>query len=101
MDSILKLVSEEKRQNDYGVWEKVATVREVFCKVDSVTRAEFFEGGRNGLNPQFRFTVFRGDYNGETVCQYDGLQYAIYRTYMAPDSDYMELYCERKGGTNV
>ena len=71
----------------------------MFCQVDSVTRAEFFDGGRNGLNPEYRFTVFAADYNEEKSCIYKGKAYGIYRTYQ-PRTDTLELYAERKGGTN-
>ena len=73
--------------------------REVMCQVDSVTRSEFFEGGRNGLNPEFVFRVFFGDYEGERLVEYRGKRYSIYRTYHGRN-DMMELYAERKGGTN-
>ena len=100
MDDVIKLVSSTQTQNQYGVWEETYSAREVLCQVKSITRQEFFEGGRNGLNPSFVFTVFAGDYNGELICQYDGNQYGVYRTYLVPSTDYLELYVERKGGTN-
>lgn len=96
---VITLLHTTKTQNDYGVWIETETGRDVFCQVDSVTRAEFFEGGRNGLNPQYRFTMFAGDYEGEQTVIYKGLPYAIYRTYHAR-ADEIELYVERKGGTN-
>lgn len=96
---VLILLSVVNTQNQYGVWEEQRTERQVFCQVDSVTRAEFFEGGRNGLNPEYRFTVFAADYNGEETCVYKGKAYGIYRTYQ-PRTDVLELYAERKGGTN-
>lgn len=99
MDSVLTLYTSTKQQNEYGVWVETLTSRDVFCKVGSISRYEFFEAGRNGLNPQFVFSVFKGDYNGEIVCGYEGNTYSIYRTYQT-DSDYLELYAERKGGTN-
>ena len=37
------------------------------------------------------------DYNGEKEVELDGIKYGIYRTYEV-DKDYVELYCERKGG---
>lgn len=74
--------------------------REVFCQVDSVTQTEFFEGGRNGLNPEYRFTMFAYDYQDERIVEYNGRLYAIYRTYQ-PRTDIIELYAERKGGTNA
>ena len=100
MDAVLILVGKTRTQDEYGMWKEAPTERQIFCQVESVTRAEFFDGGRNGLNPEFQFTVFAGDYNGETVCKYEDKQYAIYRTYRVPGTDYMELYAERKGGTN-
>ena len=95
----IKLLATQKSQNDYGVWEETQTRRDVFCQVESVTRAEFFEGGRNGLNPEFRMSMFSGDYNGERLLMYNGNTYSIYRTFIAKN-DIIELYVERKGGTN-
>ena len=97
--SLIALVNESQTQDENGVWRTTRTERTVFAQIESVTRAEFFEGGRNGLNPQYRFTMFCGDYNGETVVIYKGLPYSVYRTYLAR-TDTIELYVERKGGTN-
>lgn len=97
---VITLVASTKSQNAYGVWVETKTKRDVFCQVDSVTRAEFFEGGRNGLNPEFRMTMFFGDYQGEREVIYKEKQYSVYRTYQGRN-DTLELYVERKGGTNV
>lgn len=97
---VISLVSVTRAQDAYGVWRETQTTRDVFCKVDSVTRSEFFDGGRNGLNPEYRITMFFGDYNGEQTVVYNGKAYGVYRTYHA-DTDTMELYVERKGGANV
>ena len=43
--------------------------------------------------------MFAADYAGESVIEYEGKTYAVYRTYRT-DADYIELYVERKGGTN-
>ena len=95
----IMLLSTTKAQNAYGVWVESPTSRMVFCQVDSVTRAEFFDGGRNGLNPEYRMTMFFGDYNGEKLLSYNGQTYSVYRTYQGKN-DTIELYVERKGGTN-
>lgn len=97
---VITLVGSTKTQNAFGVWEETKTLTDVFCQVDSVTRAEFFEGGRNGLNPEFRFTMFFGDYSGEREVIYKDKQYSVYRTYHAR-TDAIELYVERKGGSNA
>lgn len=93
------MLTEHQRQNDVGVWEPYYTKRKVFANVQSVSRAEFFDGGRNGLNPEFQMTMFAGDYHGERVLEYNWQNYAIYRTYQRRN-DEVELYVERKGGDN-
>lgn len=100
MDDVLTLLAVTSAQNEYGVMEETTTGRQIFCQVESVTRSEFFGGGRNGLNPQFKFLVFTGDYEGEPMCEFHGLTYTIYRTYHVPGTDQTELYVERRGGTN-
>ena len=97
-DTVLTLIKETPQQDEYGVQRVQKTAREIMAKKASVTRAEFFGGGRAGLNPSMVFHVFHGDYEDETVCEYKGKRYAVYRTF--EDGDYIELYCQREGGTN-
>lgn len=100
MDDVLFLINDTKVQDSKGAWHRIEpSRRQVFCQVRSVSKTEFFDAGRNGLNPEFRFLVFAGDYEGETTLEYNGKTYSIYRTYRTP-ADYMELYVERQGGTN-
>lgn len=100
MEDVLTLYTSAREQDEYGVWRLNSTPRTVFCEVRSISRQEFFEAGRSGLNPAFEFLVFRGDYDGESRCSFRGQGYAIYRTYLPEGSDYIELYAERQGGTN-
>jgi len=95
--SIAYLVVDSYTQNEFGVMEKSTTRYKVFANVTSVTGQEWFEGGRNGLNPQFRFTLFSHDYHGEKVIEYQGVQYTIYRTYLR-NVDEIELYTEKRKG---
>lgn len=118
---VITLITESYEQDANGVWRntgqlwrdekgdivrdengkpiKLGGEREVFAHVDSVNASEFFEGGRNGLNPEFRFSMFSHDYNGERIVKYNNLFYSVYRTYISK-TDVIELYVERKGGTN-
>lgn len=98
-EDVLQLVSVTKSQNSYGVWEKTEELKQVYCKVSSVSQSEFFEAGRNGLNPEWRFMVFAGDYNGEETVIFQEKRYGVYRTFYT--GDWVELYVQRKGGTNV
>lgn len=96
---IVNLYTDVITYDDYGVARKTRTAKQVFCKVDSVTRAEFFDAGKAGLKPEYRITMFFGDYDGETVVGYKGRLYSVYRTYLAK-TDIIELYVERQGGTD-
>ena len=95
----ITLIAENITVDELGIASKTYTRTDTLCEVNSVTRQEFFEAGRNGLNPEYEMTVFFGDYNGERIIEYNGEQYGVYRTYRA--GDYMELYVERKGGLVV
>lgn len=96
---VINLLEVIQYQDDYGQWIEQVTKKEVFCQVESVRQSEFFEAGRNGLNPSYKFIIFFGDYNDEPIVEYKGQTYAVYRTYLTK-SDKLELYVERKGGTN-
>ena len=74
--------------------------REVFARVQSVTRAEFFGAGKRDFKPEFVFTVFHDEYRGEDVCEYEGQPYAIYRTFRVPDTDDLELYAKQDRGVS-
>jgi len=99
-DCTIKLIGPPTRtQGADGVWRTTAaTETEVFAKQNSVSRNEFFAAGNQGMRPEYVFSVFAGEYNGQTVCEYNGERYAIYRTYRPEDSDYMELYAHRDVG---
>ena len=96
---VITLIGVIHTQDSTGVFQQTYTSREVYCNVSSVTRAEFFDAGRSGLNPEYRFTMFRHDYQGETIAEYKGKKYAVYRTYIGKN-DTLELYVQREGGTN-
>lgn len=97
---VLTLIAQTRTQDDYGRWIASTSSRDVYVQVDSVSMDEFYEAGRNGLNPEYRFRMFYADYNGEELCKYEGQSYAIYRTYQRRN-DVLELYVERKGGSNA
>lgn len=96
---IIKLIGTTKTQDAYGVWRETPSAREVMCQTESITQREFYEGGRAGINPEFKFTMFFADYENELIVEYNKNTYAVYRTYRRKD-DKIELYVERKGGTN-
>ena len=96
MTDVIKLITQTITIDDYGNEEATETENTVFCEVDSITQSEFYAAANTELDPEYRFTVFFGDYNGEEIVEYHDERYVIYRTYRANDN--MELYAERKIG---
>ena len=95
--AVINLVSETYPQNSRGSVIVTENTKQVYCQVNSVTASEFFEGGRNGLNPELRFTMFSYDYSGEKIIEYLGERYTVYRVYKGRN-DTLELYVERRQG---
>lgn len=93
---VVYLVDETYSQNEYGVITPTSSKRKVYCSKTSVTSSEWFEGGRNGLNPEYRFRLFKYDYQNEEILEYNSIQYTIYRTY--ENNDVIDLYVEKRKG---
>ena len=94
--NVCKLIAQNYAQNDYGVMEVTESETQVFCDITSVSMSEWFEGGRNGLNPEKRVKMFLYDYDGEKIVDIDGTRFTVYRTYV--DRDEIELYLEKNKG---
>lgn len=78
------------------------TATSVWAHLQSVTRAEWADAGQNGLQPQLVAVTPIVNYSGEQIVQIgsgeNARRYAVYRTYLDPDNDSIELYLERKAG---
>ena len=95
--NVAYLVEASYKRNVYGIMERTETERKVYCRITSVSGAEWFEGGRNGINPEFRVVMFKFDYQGENIMKIGGVYYTIYRTYQGTQ-DTIELYLEKRKG---
>ena len=95
--NVIKLISETYTQDSIGQYTSVETAKQVFCDVRSVSRSEWFEAGRDGLQPSFVFVIFAPDYEGEKIVEFEGNRYSVYRTYVAKNEQ-LELYVEEQGG---
>lgn len=95
--NIIYLVNKNQSQNEYGVWVDNDELRKVYCEITSVSQSEWYEGGRNGLNPEFRVRMFVYDYQGEQELIYNDNVYSIYRTYV-DKNETIDLYVEKKKG---
>lgn len=95
--NVAYLVKEIYEQDEDGVFKSKLYKRKVYVNITSVSMTEWFEGGRNGLNPTYRITMFGGDYNGEEMLEFKNQTYSIYRTYINKNDD-IELYVQYKQG---
>lgn len=96
--TIIYLVEERRSQDAIGQFVSEETKKQVYARKQSITRNEWFDAGRNGLQPEVCFVIFRYDYEGENIIEDEaGNRFGIYRTY-ENRSDEIELYCEAKGG---
>ncbi len=86
------------------VVEKTRTTASLYAELSSVSQTEFFSGGRLGLQPSLKATIYDFEYNEEPIVKvrYSDSKtklYSVYRTYSVGGSDKLELYLEERGGT--
>lgn len=82
------------------VWQTEAKTEErtdVFAKIESVGRAEFFAGAETGLKPEYKISLWLSDYDGQPIAIIRGKRYSVYRTYVRDDQK-IELYVSDKAG---
>ena len=97
-NDFITLVAKTYEKDARGVQRKTEVLKEnIPALVRSAGSQEYFEGGRNGLNPQYQFTIRTLDYAGEETVIYEEKRYAIYRTYRK-DADFIELHVQKESG---
>lgn len=63
----------------------------VYGNRQSVTQAEFFSAGQQGIDAKYKFTIYASEYADQTMILYGNKYYNVYRTYRVKE-DLMELY---------
>lgn len=99
---LITIVTEKDTLNQ--VVEEERTTQSVYAEISSVSQTEFFSGGRLGLQPSFKATIYDFEYNDEPIVKVHWSNtktklYSVYRTYAVNGSDKLELYLEERGGT--
>lgn len=94
---LIELVTEKDKLNQ--VVEKTRTTKTVFADIGSVSQTEFFNGGRLGLQPSLKVTIYDFEYEDEPIVKFNDKLYSVYRVYFVNGSDKVELYLEERGGT--
>lgn len=93
----VKLISQTVSYSDIGVPVTTTSTTELIGNFQTVSAQEFFRGGELGIKPEFIIKVWDAEYNGETLLEYQGERYIIYRTYLVADGR-RELYCQKDVG---
>lgn len=95
--NVISLISKTYAADSIGQYVPTLVKRQVYCDVRSITRAEWYDAGRQGFKPDISFVMFAPDYQGEDEVEYNSRKYSIYRTYLA-QNEALELYCQDIGG---
>lgn len=93
MDDMLTLVAKVCTQDEIGAIVETEVKTEVFARMKSVSRSEFFSAGQRGLSPSLVAITRYANYDGQTEAIWQGKRYTIYRTYFDGHDD-IELYME-------
>lgn len=96
ISNVAQLVAVTITYDDIGQSIEAETVTDIFVEEMSITRQEWSEAGRIGVNPDIELVTPFMNYNGELIVDYDGVRYSVYRTYRSGDN--IELYLTKKGG---
>ena len=94
---LIEIITEKGTLNQSKEATRVTST--VIADIDSVTQTEFFNGGRIGLKPSLKATIYDFEYNNEPVVKVGEKLYSVYRTFYINGTDMVELYLEEKGGT--
>lgn len=96
-NEVIKLCSATYRKDSKGVMRETETISDpIMAEIKSAGANEWFEGGRNGLNPEYTFIINRLEYNSEETVIYGNVKYSVYRTFIKGDR--IELHCEKRKG---
>lgn len=97
-NSAVTLIKREYVNDAYGIQRETSTTHTVFCNVESITASEFFNASQTGLKPEYRFTIYSFEYDGENIVQYQGERLNVYRVFQR-SKDFVELYTTKDAGT--
>lgn len=101
MDDVIKLLSFTFTTDSYGNQIETATERQVFCRVRSVSRNEYYQAAQTDLHPEYMFILSNyRDYEGETELKYTDWtgttrRLNILRTYRT-ENDSLEIIAGEK-----
>lgn len=91
IESVISLISKTTTQNADKAIVETETKRDIFVKVESIGRSDFFAAAQTGLSLSYVFKTDPSNYQGENEIEYEGQRYGVTRTYRA-SNDELEIY---------
>ena len=92
--NVLDLITVSPEAGGVGT-EPSESKRTVFCTVRSIGQQEAYLAMGHGLNPELKVILAHDfEYEGEGLCEMDGIRYQILRTYRT-ETDGIELTLQR------
>ena len=94
--NVLDLITVSPEAAGVGT-EPEETKRTVYCTIKSIGQQEAYLALGQGLNPELKVILAHDfEYEGERLCEMDGVRYDILRTYVT-EADTIELTLQRTG----
>lgn len=97
---VIKLISEDKKVDEYGDTEVTESERLVFAELRSIGQSEFYQAQATGLKPEIKFVLPDYlEYRNEKKIRYKDFNeeeeqdYTVLRTYR--NNNQLELVCKR------
>ena len=84
------LISLVITQDSIGNSIKTETSTTIFVDEYSIGAKEFYSAAQSGFRPDILLKTFVGNYNNQTLVDYKGKRYTIYRTFIK--GDVIEMY---------
>lgn len=98
MNDVLTLVSRTLAEDGYTIARE--TRREVFCRLESIGRTEFYQAQATELRPELKFVLPDYlEYADEYLVIYEGVWYRVIRTYRQGQE--LELIVQRAAAEEV
>lgn len=87
MDAVAYLIKiTTNGKDEEGNLQKLEQEQQIFCKVRSVTRSEFYSAATQDLEPELQLIIsHRIDYDGQKLVDVCGQRYRVIRTYWQGD----------------
>lgn len=93
--NVVTLIRESPEAHGVGT-DPQETRRDVYCTVKSIGQTEAYQAMGIGLNPELKVILAHDfEYDGEALCELDGVRYHILRTYIT-EADGIELTLQRE-----